>query len=150
MMVVRVLIVLLALAIPATRAVAQTQPQSPVGLWRTVDDKTGKERGLVRIMEVQGVLYGRLEKLFDPVSAAKTCTKCDDDRRGKPLIGLDIIRGLRAETDGSWGGGEILDPESGSTYRASLRLSEGGRKLTVRGYMLVSLLGRSQTWTREP
>ena len=144
----RALAIVAVLLIPA---VAQGQPAaSPVGLWRTVDDNTGKERGEVRIFENQGVLYGRIEKLFEPAAAGKVCTKCDDDRRGKPLVGLDIIRGVRADADGGWGGGEILDPESGSIYRASLRLSDGGRKLTVRGYLLVSMLGRSQTWIREP
>ena len=126
------------------------QPVSAVGLWRTIDDNTGKERGLVRIFEANGLLYGRLEKLFDPVSAAKTCTKCDDDRRGKPLVGLEIIRGLHPDQDGGWSGGEILDPETGSTYRAALHVADSGRKLTVRGYLMVSLLGRSQTWIREP
>jgi len=123
---------------------------SPVGLWRTIDDKTGKERGLVRIFETNGALYGRLEKLYDPAAAGRACVKCDDDRKGKPLIGLDIVRGLRPDGEGTWSGGEILDPESGSTYRATIKLIEGGAKLTVRGYLMVSLLGRSQVWVREP
>ena len=123
---------------------------SPIGLWRTIDDKTGKERGLVRIFETNGALYGRLEKLYDPAAAGRVCLKCDDDRKGKPLIGLDIVRGLRPDGEGMWSGGEILDPESGSTYRATIKLTDGGTKLSVRGYLMVSLLGRSQVWVREP
>ena len=127
-------------------AMAQT---TPVGLWRTTDDKTGQERGLVRVTEVNGALYGRVEKIFDPVEAARACTKCTDDRKDKPILGLDILRGLKPDGDG-WGGGQIVDPQTGSVYSASAKLTDGGKHLVLRGYLLVSLLGRSQTWTREP
>ena len=123
---------------------------SPVGLWRTVDDHTGRERALVRIFENSGTLYGRVERIFDPADAGKICGKCGDDRHDKPLLGLDILRGLKPDGDGAWSGGEIIDPETGSIYRASAHLAEGGRDLVVRGYLLFSLLGRSQTWHREP
>jgi len=141
--------VAIAILAPTTQAGAQPQQASPIGLWRYVDDQTGKERGLVRILESNGALYGRIERMFDPADAGKACAKCEGDRRGKPVLGLDFLRGLRPDGDGGWSGGEILDPETGSTYRASVRLADGGRKLVVRGYMLVSLLGRSQTWVRE-
>jgi uncharacterized protein (DUF2147 family) len=63
------------------------------------------------------------------------------------VIGLDIIRGLHQDGE-QWSGGEILDPENGATYRCSIRVEDGGRKLVVRGYVGFSLLGRSQTWLR--
>ncbi len=141
---------LLAMAILATlTGPALAQTASPIGLWRTVDDHTGTERGLVRISEANGVLYGRVEKIFDPVEAAKACVKCTDDRKDKPILGLDILRGLKPEGDG-WGGGQIVDPQTGSVYSASARVTDGGKHLILRGYLLISLLGRSQTWTREP
>lgn len=130
-------------------APARAQEASPVGLWRTVDDHTGKERGLVRIGEANGVLYGRVEKIFDPVEAARICVKCTDDRKGKPILGLDILRGLKPD-GANWGGGEIVDPETGNVYSASAKVIDGGKHLVLRGYLLISLLGRSQTWTREP
>ncbi|MGI4941974.1 MAG: DUF2147 domain-containing protein [Janthinobacterium lividum] len=120
---------------------------SPIGLWRTIDDKTGKETGAVRIVESGGALYGRIERITDPARAGLSCIKCTDDRKNKPLIGLDIMRGLKRDGD-VWDGGTILDPETGSTYKSSVRLDEGGQKLVVRGYLGVSLLGRSQTWIR--
>ena len=145
----RVLVSMIALTLaPRAPALAQSASSSPVGLWTTIDDKTGRERGQVRVFESQGVLYGRIERVFDPEAAGKTCEKCSDDRRGKPLIGLDIIRGVRPDGDGRWSGGEILDPETGDTYRVSLRLAENGRKLIVRGSILGGLIGRSQTWIR--
>ena len=139
----RVLMILLALCGTA----AAQGAASPVGLWRTVDDKTGKENGAVRIFESNGALYGRIERITDPARAGLSCERCPDDRKGKPLVGLDIMRGLKRDGD-VWDGGTILDPESGSIYKASVRLAEGGQKLVLRGYVGVSLLGRSQTWVR--
>lgn len=133
------------LALPLAPLAAD--PASPVGLWRTIDDRTGRERGLVRIWAQNGVLYGRIERTSDPADAMKTCEKCRDDRKGKPILGLDIIRGMKPD-DGMWDGGEILDPENGQTYHCSMRLEAGGSKLVVRGYIGFSWLGRSQTWQR--
>jgi uncharacterized protein (DUF2147 family) len=120
---------------------------SPVGSWRTFDDHTGKERGRVRIWDQDGALYGSVESTIDPEEAKRSCVKCTDDRKDKPIIGLNIIRGLRPDGQ-RWSGGEVLDPETGSIYRCTLRLEDGGRKLVLRGYLGVSLLGRSQTWLR--
>jgi uncharacterized protein (DUF2147 family) len=139
----RVLLILLALC----GATSAQGAASPVGLWRTIDDKTGKENGAVRIFESGGALYGRIERITDPARAGLSCVKCSDDRKDKPLIGLDIMRGLKRDGD-VWDGGTILDPETGSSYKSSVRLDDGGQKLVVRGYLGVSLLGRSQTWIR--
>ncbi len=127
---------------------AQSAASGPVGLWATIDDRSGRERGLVRIFETDGKLYGRIENVFEPGVADKTCEKCAGDRHNKPIIGLDVIRGLRPDGDGRWSGGEILDPETGDTYRVSMRLADSGRKLVVRGSLLGGLIGRSQTWLR--
>ena len=139
----------LGLALVLAPALARAEPPSPVGLWRTFDDKTGRERGLVRIWEQDGSLYGSIVSTVDPAEAKRSCDKCRDDRRGRPIIGLNIIRGLKQDGD-RWAGGEILDPENGQTYRCSLRLEDDGRKLTVRGYLGLSLFGRSQVWRRAP
>ena len=122
-------------------------PATPVGLWRTFDDRTGRERGLVRIWEQNGVLFGSVAATVDPAEAKRTCDKCRDDRRGKPILGLNIIRGMTRDGD-RWTGGEILDPETGQTYRCSIRLEDAGSKLVVRGFLGISLLGRSQVWVR--
>lgn len=144
----RALLTLLALTAPAV-AHAQTPPasSSPVGLWRTVDDKTGRESGAVRIFERNGVLYGTVERITDPARAKMVCTLCPDDRKDKPLMGLSLLRGLKPDGAG-WSGGTVIDPESGSIYRASMKLEDGGQKLSMRGYLGISLLGRSQTWVR--
>ena len=139
----RVLLIMLALC----GAAAAQGAASPVGLWRTVDDKTGRETGTVRVFESGGAMYGRIEHINDPARAKLACVSCSDDRKGKPLVGLDIMRGLKRDGD-VWDGGTVLDPETGSIYKASMRLDDGGRKLVLRGYIGISLLGRSQTWLR--
>jgi len=120
---------------------------TPAGLWKTIDDDGKTEKSLVRITESNGVFSGRIEKLLDPASDPKAvCDKCSDDRKGKPVVGLQIIRGVKAEGDGLWGGGEILDPNNGKTYRTRLKPVDGGKKLEMRGY--IGPFFRTQTWIR--
>jgi uncharacterized protein (DUF2147 family) len=123
-------------------------PTSPIGLWKTFDDKTGAARGLVRIYEHDGKYFGRLEESFKPGAEHRVCEVCTDERKDQPIIGLTIIRNLHHE-DNEYTGGDILDPESGSVYRCKMHLEETGTRLVVRGFIGFSLLGRSQTWARQ-
>ena len=143
-------VITLALLIAAAGAWAQHAASSPLGLWRTFDDRTGRERGLVRIFESNGAFFGRIEHVSDPEEAKQVCTKCRGDRHDKPIVGLDFLRGLRPDGDARWSGGEVVDPETGDSYRASMRLEDKGNKLVVRGSVLGGLFGRSQTWIRAP
>jgi uncharacterized protein (DUF2147 family) len=133
--------VLLALSLPLW---AQS---TPVGLWRTVDDKSGEPRGEVRILATAtGVLSGRVERALvtDP---EPNCSQCTDDRKGKPKVGLEIIRGgQKTEGQDLWEGGKILDPENGKEYTLRLSPLEGGKKLQVRGY--IGPFYRTQIWQR--
>ncbi len=122
---------------------------SPVGLWRTIDDNTGKPRGEVRITENSNGLSGRIVRslVAEAPKEATTCKACTDDRKDQPLTGLEIIRGGKLAADGQWyEGGEILDPDNGKTYRLKIRLAEGGTKLNLRGY--IGPFFRTQTWER--
>ncbi len=124
---------------------------TPVGLWKTIDDESGKEKSLVRITEAGGVFSGKIEKLLDPATKPDAkCDKCTDERKDQPILGLPIIRNVKANADDNtlWDGGEILDPNNGKTYRVRLRPADGGKKLDVRGYIGAPLLGRTQTWHR--
>lgn len=124
--------------------------ESPVGLWRTIDDKTGKEKSLVRIVEANGELHATIEKLFrEPHEEPNpNCDKCPGERKNKPVIGMTIMTGLK-KTGSEFEGGEILDPANGKIYRCKMWTAEGGKKLNVRGFIGVSLLGRTQVWIRE-
>jgi uncharacterized protein (DUF2147 family) len=121
---------------------------TPIGRWRTVDDKTGKPKAIVVLYEEKGRLFGRVETLLDP-AGKKVCDLCKDERKNQPIAGMVILRGLAAHGE-EYSGGDILDPNNGSVYRCKVRLQDRGRQLTVRGFVGVSLLGRSQVWTREP
>ena len=127
---------------------AGAQDASPVGLWKTIDDETGQAKALVRISEDAGVGSGRIEKLFNPSRPHPVCDQCSDERKGKPIEGLTILTGLKRGKNG-WEGGEILDPGKGKVYRAKATLADGGNRLEVRGFVGVSLFGRTQTWIRE-
>ncbi|MDR7298098.1 uncharacterized protein (DUF2147 family) [Pelomonas aquatica] len=120
---------------------------TPVGLWKTIDDDGKTAKSLVRISEQGGTLVGSIDKLLDPTAPADAkCDKCNDDRKDKPVLGLQIIRGVKAEGDGVWGGGEVLDPNNGKTYRTRLKPVDGGKKLEMRGY--IGPFYRSQLWQR--
>ena len=131
----------------ATSASALAQ-MSPVGLWRNVDDKTGEAKAEIRVSESGGALAGRIEKtLRKEALPDAACDECTDDRKGKPITGMEIIRGgKKAEGKDVWEGGKILDPENGKEYRASFTPIDGGKKLEVRGYL--GPFWRTQVWTR--
>jgi uncharacterized protein (DUF2147 family) len=140
-----------AMAFVFALAASAADLNSPAGLWKTVDDKTKLPRSMVRIVEVNGVYEGRIEQLLnrqpddDPDGL---CRACPGERKDKPLIGMSILTGLKKDGD-VYAGGEILDPKSGKTYRCKMQLIEGGAKLNVRGFIGISLIGRTQTWLRE-
>jgi uncharacterized protein (DUF2147 family) len=122
---------------------------NPTGLWQSVDDATGKPRAEIRISEASGVFTGRIERSLLPTlpGTALLCTLCPDDRKDKPLIGLDIIRNIKPSTDAQvWDGGEILDPDKGKVFKLRLQLQDDGKKLQVRGY--IGPFYRTQTWIR--
>jgi uncharacterized protein (DUF2147 family) len=142
------LLLLFALAsAPAYVAHAAGAP-SPLGLWKTFDDKTGQPRALVRIYLQDGKYFGKIEQSFTPGAETRVCAVRTDERKNQPIIGLLIIRNVSLR-DGEYGGGDILDPDSGSVYRCKFHLENDGAVLVVRGFIGFSLLGRSQTWRRQ-
>ena len=123
---------------------------SPVGLWKTIDDNTGKPRGLIRITEINGEYQGKIEKVFPKPGEDPNprCDECDGEQHNKPVVGMTILWGLKKDGD-EYQGGKILDPENGNVYQANMKLVEKGKKLNVRGFIGFSIFGRTQTWQRE-
>ena len=119
---------------------------TPEGLWRNIDDETGKPKAEVRILGQGAALSGRIEKALIQ-SSEPLCTLCSDDRKDKPKLGMEIIRG-GSNSDGKqvWEGGKILDPENGKQYTVRLTPLDGGRQLQVRGY--IGPFYRTQVWQR--
>jgi uncharacterized protein (DUF2147 family) len=135
------------LLLPALLAAAGISAQPSAagipGRWTTIDDNTGKPRSTVEITVSNGTLSGRIVDLHDKSKLEKACDKCTDDRKGRPIVGLEIIRGMKADGD-TWTDGTILDPETGKVYDCKLWLEDG--RLKVRGY--VAFFFRTQTWIR--
>lgn len=130
---------------------ATTWAQSPVGQWKTIDDETGKTKSIVEIYEKDGKLYGKIVKLLNrgaDEDPDPSCDKCSnkDDRKGKKIIGMEIIRDMEKDDD-EWEDGTILDPKKGKVYDCKLWVDEDDSNiLRVRGY--VAFIFRTQTWHR--
>jgi uncharacterized protein (DUF2147 family) len=126
------------------------QETSPIGLWKTIDDETGKPKALVRVSENGGEFTGKIEKLFRAPDEEQNpkCTECEGSRKDQPIIGMTVLWNLRQEGD-EYTGGQILDPANGKIYKSKMSLSGDGKELNVRGYFGVPMLGRTQTWIRE-
>ena len=143
----RLSIALLLLAFP----IACFAQNSPVGHWKTIDDETGKPKSVVEIYKTtSGTLAGKvIEILQSDDGPNPLCDKCTGSNKDKPIKGMVILWGLKADGEGHWSGGKILDPAKGKTYKSKITLTNGGSKLQMRGYMGIEALGRTQTWTRE-
>lgn len=129
---------------------AQEGPASPDGAWHTFNDVDGKPRGIIVLSVEAGVLSGRIAGSLVPGEPpGKRCTACAGALKDQPLQGMEILSGLRWD-GAAWSGGSVLDPDTGKRYRATIRVAADGRSLTLRGYIGVSLLGRTQRWVRAP
>lgn len=138
----------LALSAVLLSSAAWADNTSPVGLWKNVDDASGKPRALIRVTESKGIVQGKIEKVFLGPNENGKCEKCAGALKDAPVVGLAILTGLKKDGD-EYTGGQILDPDNGQTYRSKIQLIDGGKKLSVRGYVGVPTLGRSQTWIRQ-
>jgi uncharacterized protein (DUF2147 family) len=133
----------------ASAVTAMAQTDTPAGTWQTIDDSTGQPKALVQITQDGNVLNGKVIKgLGANNQPDRRCTACTDARKDQLILGMTIINDMQKDGDG-WDHGQILDPENGKVYKCKMHLEDGGNKLVVRGYIGVSLLGRSQTWVRQ-
>ena len=120
--------------------------QSVLGRWKSIDDITGKTVGVIEIYEKNGKIYGKIVEILIAKDKDKMCDMCTGDDKGKPILGLVILKGLEKDGD-EYSGGHILDPKQGKLYKCYIT-TEGPDKLKVRGYVGFSLLGRTQYWHR--
>ncbi len=136
------------LLLAASTTEAQSQ-SSAVGRWQTIDDATGKAKSVVDIYQAKdGRLAGKVVEVLDLKDGPNpTCGECTGANQGKPIKGMLILWGLRADGAGKWSGGRVLDPENGKDYKAKLELLDGGRKLGMSG--CIAFLCRQQVWVRE-
>jgi uncharacterized protein (DUF2147 family) len=142
---------LLSMGLSAFAGESATPTLSPIGRWKSIDDNSGKPKSIVRIWEENGKLRGKIETLFrEPgENPDPDCPLCPDALKGAKIKGMTILWDLAPE-GGWWEDGRILDPANGKIYRCRMQPLESGAKLLVRGFIGISLLGRSQVWLREP
>ena len=121
------------------------------GLWKNIDDKTGSSKAVLEIrQESNGSYTAKIIKvtLRPGYTPKETCVSCPAPYTNKPILGLDVLTGLKETGENNYSGGKILDPLSGLIYSTKAKLSSNGKRLTMRGYVGVSALGRSQTWIK--
>ena len=123
-----------------------SQNKSVLGKWKTIDDETGEAKSVVEIYEKSGKIYGKVVEILDVIHKNNLCKNCSDEDANKPILGLTVIKGLTRDGK-EYNSGKILDPKSGKLYQCFITL-EGNEKLKVRGYIGISLLGRTQYWQR--
>jgi len=123
--------------------------QSPVGKWKTIDDKSGIEKSIIEITEVDGLYTATITKLLEAEYQGQNplCETCKGDKKNKPVIGLEIMWDMEKTGKNSWSGGKIMDPDNGKTYGCKLSI-EKDNKLKVRGFLGFAALGRNQFWHR--
>lgn len=119
--------------------------QSAVGIWKTVDDESGEVKSHIKIYEKEGKLFGDVHKLIN--ANTEVCNACKGDKKGQPILGMNILWDLEEESNTEWEGGKIMDPNNGKEYKCLLELTDANT-LNVRGYVGFALLGRTQTWFR--
>ena len=123
------------------------------GLWRSVDDKTGFSKGIVEIKKENGIYSGTIVQVIPrPGYTAKThCYKCPAPYTDQPIVGLQVLKNMKTDPKKirEYEGGTILDPVSGKLYKSRIKLNEKGNRLTMRGFVGVEVLGRSQHWIRH-
>jgi uncharacterized protein (DUF2147 family) len=126
------------------------QAQLIEGSWLTFSDKTGEQNSIVQIFKkTNGKYYGKIIHITKEEDRDNICDKCPEGYSKKePVMGLEIMRGFEKVGNNKWEG-EILDPEDGKIYSCQLSLTEGGKKLKVRGYIGIPLLGRTQIWKKK-
>jgi uncharacterized protein (DUF2147 family) len=120
-----------------------------LGDWHTVDDETGEIKSLVTLsLAADGTMKGVITKVLKENIGTGLCNKCEGSLKDQPIEGMAFIWGVKNVASGEWEEGQLLDPESGTVYNGNIALGDDPSELEVRGYVGISLFGRSQTWIR--
>ena len=119
-----------------------------VGRWKTIDDETGKAKSIVEITQnANGSFSGHITEILQSDKGPNpVCDKCKDDRKNKPIKGMEIVRGMKKD-GAAYAGGTILRPADGKVFKSKMSLADGGKKLNVSG--CVAFICKEQVWIRQ-
>ena len=120
--------------------------QTIFGKWKTIDPVTGNDESIIEVYKKDGKAYAKVIAIMNAADRDKTCIYCKGKNKNKPILGLNILDGLKENGD-EWSGGKILDPKNGKYYKCYIKLTEKNT-LKLRGYIGISLLGRTEYWYR--
>lgn len=140
---------LLASVLFLSTAFAQTTADDCIGVW-----KTGSGKGMVQIFKKGEKYYGRIVWLKEPIDPKTGVAKLDknnedEKKRSRPVMGLNMLKDFEWKAgDKEWSDGTIYDPENGEEYSCTMKLKDANT-LEVRGYVMVSMFGRTDTWKRQ-
>ena len=135
------------LAVPLLGLSLSAAAADATGRWKTIDSDTGKPKSIVEITRAaNGTLSGRIIELLNPSKPNPVCDKCKDDRKNKPIKGMEIVRGMKKD-GAAYAGGTILRPADGKVFKSKMQLIEGGKKLEVSG--CVAFICKEQIWIRQ-
>ncbi|TDE50163.1 DUF2147 domain-containing protein [Flavobacterium sp. GT3P67] len=123
-----------------------SQNHTVVGKWKTIDDETGKAKSIVEVYEKSGKIYGKVVEILEEENKNRICENCSGEDKNKPILGMVVIKGL-SKVGKEYKKGKILDPKNGKLYQCFITL-DGNGKLKVRGFVGISLFGRTQYWYR--
>ncbi|ENU19895.1 hypothetical protein F994_01523 [Acinetobacter bohemicus ANC 3994] len=126
--------------------------QDITGTWKNIDDKTGSSKAILEIrQEANGTFTAKVIKITPRpgYTPKETCINCPAPYTNKPILGMDVLTGLKYVEGLNFSGGKIIDPLSGNIYSMKAKLSPNGKRLNLRGYVGISALGRSQTWIKN-
>lgn len=127
--------------------VQEVSSQSVLGQWKTIDDVTGNAKSILEVYKKGDRIYGKVQKILEKGKENALCIKCEGELKDKPVVGMQIINGLKNSDYNEYSGGEILDPENGKKYRCKIWVNpENPNELKVRGYL--AFFYRTQTWHR--
>ncbi len=126
-----------------------TYGQNCLGTWKVIEDQSQEPAAIIKLYQKNNQVFGKLTHILksDTKQSNPMCVNCRDDRKDQPVIGMELVRGMKQKREGYWVGGRLLDPHTGRTYRGYMELLDEGT-LKVRGYMGIALIGRTQYWYR--
>lgn len=121
--------------------------QSVFGKWKTIDDRNGQPKAIIKVYKEDNKMYGVVQKILEEGKENAKCEKCEGERKDKAIVGMKIIEDVEHEEDGVWKGKNLFDPEQAMTFRCRIWLNpENPNELKVRGYL--AFIYRTQTWLR--